>query len=248
MLTMYDSTQPSLIPAGAEAVAGYVDGRYKWTQADWDRFTNAKIKLRITTWASLDADYVDCEHGDATPDSAFNWIQAKRVTGCADAGVYADANNWDKITHLFDLARLMLPPLWLAKWDGVAELPPNCMAKQYQSLADYDLSIVRYPMTLPDQRGNMNCLDPKTGGVWIVDPTDGHVECDFGAPYLGGLNEPTPDRYNWQQVGMITGITPYRDPNNEWGYAIVLKHFKVTASGAWYSFYTFMRNGSNIPK
>jgi hypothetical protein len=91
----------------------------------------------------------------------------------------------------------------------------------------------------------MNCIDPSTGGTWVVDPSDGHIECFFGAPYLGGLNAPA-NRYGWQQVGYIAGITSWTDPNGQEGYAVIVRHNVVQANGAFYSTYTFERNGSNV--
>jgi hypothetical protein len=91
----------------------------------------------------------------------------------------------------------------------------------------------------------MNCIDPTTGGTWVVDPSDGHIECFFGAPYLGGLNSPA-NRYGWQQVGYIAGITSWTDPNGQEGYAVIVRHQVVQANGAFYSTYTFERNGSNV--
>ena len=97
------------------------------------------------------------------------------------------------------------------------------------------------PPSPTTQEATMNCLDPTSGGTWIVDPSDGHVETLYGAPYCGGLNNP-PDSDNWQQVGQITGITPWKDPTGAWGYSIIVRHnAPIPATGAWYSGYTFPR-------
>lgn len=91
----------------------------------------------------------------------------------------------------------------------------------------------------------MNCQDPTSGGTWIVDPTDGHVETAFGAPYLGGMNEPTADRDGWKELGYIAGIGPWKDPQGQYGYAIWLRLNKVQANGSWYSPTGFARDGSS---
>jgi hypothetical protein len=100
------------------------------------------------------------------------------------------------------------------------------------------------PTTNEQENGKMEALDPISGGTWVVDPTDGHVEtpsiAGVVAPYLGGLNNPHPDVDNWQQVGKITGITPAKI-NGEWGYAIIVRHNTALANGAFYSGYTFPR-------
>ena len=56
----------------------------------------------------------------------------------------------------------------------------------------------------PPTEATVNALDPTSNGTWIVDPVDGHVEADHGAPYLGGL---IGNRFGWQQVGTIAGIS-----------------------------------------
>lgn len=74
MITMFDCI-PELIgnvPGGAEAVAGYVNGRYAWTQAEWDRFPKAH-KVTISINASTRARMLDVEQLDATPDEAPGW-------------------------------------------------------------------------------------------------------------------------------------------------------------------------------
>lgn len=78
MRLMYDSTTASDIPADAEIVAGYVDGRYAWSDADWARFPNA-VKVRISVFGSLDADVLDVEPSDATPADAAVWVAQKNA-------------------------------------------------------------------------------------------------------------------------------------------------------------------------
>lgn len=100
---------------------------------------------------------------------------------------------------------------------------------------------------------NMNALDPVSGGTWVVDPTDGHVETIGSSPaatppYCGALNEPTGDRYNWKEIAQyIAGITPWNDPGGTgWGYAIIIRHkTPIPPSGALFSWYTFRRSGQD---
>jgi len=44
--TCYDAIHPANIPTNAQMVAGYVDGRYAWSAADWARFPHS-VKARI---------------------------------------------------------------------------------------------------------------------------------------------------------------------------------------------------------
>jgi len=124
-------------------------------------------------------------------------------------------------------------------WGNHLSCPGSIRAAQRQQILD----LARTPIT----EGNMNALDPTSGGTWIVDPSDGHVECLFGAPYCGALNEPQTNRYNWQGVGQIAGITPFKDKNGQWGYAIIVHHNSaIQPGGEWFSPYGFARDGSNI--
>src|ERR1035437_3344497 len=75
MGTMYDSTNADDIPSGAEIVAGYIDGGFDWSVANWERFSDAQ-KIRITVTASnLQADVLDVENGDASPGQAAEWVR-----------------------------------------------------------------------------------------------------------------------------------------------------------------------------
>jgi hypothetical protein len=95
------------------------------------------------------------------------------------------------------------------------------------------------PPETPDWQevARMICTDPETGGVWAVDPRDGHVEAELGAPYRGGLGPG--NRHNWEAVGRIAGIAP-----TEGGYRIaVLRPAPIPegmpGAGRWFSFYHF---------
>ena len=90
----------------------------------------------------------------------------------------------------------------------------------------------------------MNCIDPTTGGTWIVDPADGHVEAVNGATWLGGLNEPMVNRFGWQQVGTIAGITSDKAADGTVGYQIIVRGHQPFPAGNWFTFYDFPRDGS----
>lgn len=72
-ITMYDDTNPSLIPATAKAVAGYVNGKYQTASRIKTLFPKA-LKVFIAVTADADADCLDVERGDATPDQAPAWL------------------------------------------------------------------------------------------------------------------------------------------------------------------------------
>jgi hypothetical protein len=144
-MKMYDSTTASDIPEDAPCVAGYVDGNYKWSDADWERFPDAR-KVRIAVFASTnDGDCLDVENGDATVDQAPVWVRLRREAG-VDPACYTSASNWQHLRGAFSTAGVAEPHWWIAQWDDDPTVPPGAVAKQYanpdQSGGHYDLSEV----------------------------------------------------------------------------------------------------------
>lgn len=148
MRTMYDSTTAADIPADAQMVAGYVDGRYAWSSADWARFPNA-VRVRIVVSAgSNDGQVLDVEQGDATPDELPAWLTMRRAAG-VDPSAYVNRSNWQASRDACARAGVAEPHWWLAAYDGVAEIPAGTVAKQYADEAmttsphgHFDLSAV----------------------------------------------------------------------------------------------------------
>ena len=73
-LFMYDDVNVSLIPKDAEAVAGYVGGRWPTYPQLTRMFPHAK-HLSVAVAASYDADCLDVEPGDATIALAPAWVK-----------------------------------------------------------------------------------------------------------------------------------------------------------------------------
>lgn len=145
MRTMHDSTTAADIPANAQIVAGYVSGRYRWSDPDWARFPRA-IKVRIATQASVnDGHVLDVEPGDATPEQAPGWVRMRRAAGI-DPTIYCNLSALPQVQAAFRSAGVPEPHYWVARYDGVANLPSGCVAKQYidppGSGGHYDLSAV----------------------------------------------------------------------------------------------------------
>lgn len=145
---MADSVTASDIPVGQfDFVAGYVDGAYAWSGADWKLHDQSRhIRIAVSPYTH-DADVLDVEQGDATPEQAGNWLRVE-----VDAGrwkvLYFSAANFAAV-HAAALANGVQDDQWgqwVADWDGVAVLPPGPVAKQYAnptlSGGHYDLSVV----------------------------------------------------------------------------------------------------------
>lgn len=157
MRTMADSITASDIvaafaPGGAAAalhldlVAGYVDGTFAWSDADWSLFSCPKVRIASSAKTSPEVAHVlDVEDGDATPEEAVAWIAWARSLGLRRA-VYCGAYTWAAVKAAFDAAGLAYPDWWIARWTGTPGLIDGTVATQYadppQTGAHFDASSV----------------------------------------------------------------------------------------------------------
>ncbi len=144
MSTMYDSVNASAIHASfpsPDIVAGYVDGRYAWAATDWSLFPAAQ-HVTITVLGQAGANVVDCETGDLTPSQAASWAQAEIAAGRRPT-IYCNTSTWPSVNAALTGLGISLGSVdfWVAQYDGVAEIPAGAVAKQYQSTAQYDISL-----------------------------------------------------------------------------------------------------------
>ena len=87
-LIMFDATEVGQIPAGPQAVAGYVDGAYADAAALDARFPHAHL-LTIAVEHEHDAECLDIENGDAAPADAPGWVRRQEARGIARPVLYA---------------------------------------------------------------------------------------------------------------------------------------------------------------
>lgn len=133
---MYDSTSPWDIPRNAEMVAGYVDGRYKWPQEWWDMFPDA-VHVRISAIGREVAPVGDVEKGCIWPvANAVPWVLRARAAGYDPTIYINEENDWGPCRAAFRAAGVPEPHWWVANYDGVREIPPGSVAKQYAHPAD----------------------------------------------------------------------------------------------------------------
>jgi len=138
---MFDSVDASAIPPGAEVVAGYIDGRWRWSAADWSRFPLARKLTIATSAATDDGQCLDVERYDATPDQGSAWCQRRRAAGVVPWEYCAWA-NWPACRQAFATAKVPEPWWWIADWTGAAVLLDGAVGHQYANLPGYDLSVV----------------------------------------------------------------------------------------------------------
>lgn len=143
---MYDSTSAADIPAGALMVAGYDDGLYAWSDADWNRHPRA-VQVHITvTGDNLDSHVADYERGNLLLPKLVSWVKAKGARGDMPT-VYFSLGLYGEIEAAFKAAGIGNQSwlTWVADWNGQANLEPGWTAHQYADSAmtghHYDLSV-----------------------------------------------------------------------------------------------------------
>lgn len=129
-LTMFDSVDVSQIPASAQAVAGYVNGRFVTYPHLLAAFPHAHV-LSIAVNAAADADCLDIETGDATPGQAAAWYARQKTRGVARPCLYASAFVMDTEVIPAIKAAGISPGsvrLWSAHYTGTAHIcgPSSC--------------------------------------------------------------------------------------------------------------------------
>jgi len=128
MITMYDDINLNLIPKNAEAVAGYVNGRwptYKEVVRRWPKAHH----LSIAVSSNADADCLDVEPGDATNAVAPAWVRKQMSLGVARPVVYTSVSNAKAL--LAELGKAGIGRhqvrLWTAHYTGKEHLcGPKC--------------------------------------------------------------------------------------------------------------------------
>jgi hypothetical protein len=180
MRTMFDSTTAGDIPETATLVAGYVDGTWPWSPADWALFPAATL-VRIAVWASTgDGQVLDVETGNATPEQAPGWVQRRREAG-VDPTVYCNESTWPAVRAAFTAQGVREPHWWIAHYESAAVIPAGAVALQYadeaQTGAHYDLSVVAdyWPGVDPapgplSEDSDVLLLDHGDETMWFLSP------------------------------------------------------------------------------
>lgn len=174
--TMYDSTSAADIPGGATMVAGYVDGKYRWSDADWARFPNA-TKARICVLGANDGHVGDIEDGAMTPAQGVDWARTRLASGLKVVACYVNRSNRATVERLLLSAGIRPDQavLWVATLDGtriVAPGPYPVVAVQYANAAlsggHYDLSEVADFWPGVDEMPQTFPRDPGTGTIYML--------------------------------------------------------------------------------
>ena len=147
-LIMYDSTRPGLIPAGAEYIAIYGNGRFAADRATVKRqFPSARIySIDVLNTDPAGCGIADVENGDMTPADVPGWVQARLG---AHPGVlcriYCNRSNGpavkDQVAMLPAEAREQVR-YWIADPTGTPHMVPGADATQWLWAGSWDESLL----------------------------------------------------------------------------------------------------------
>jgi hypothetical protein len=229
MADLYDSVTARDIPADAPAVGGYGNGIYRWSQADWDRFSTP-YKLVISVSAGWNGGHVlDCETGDATPGECPGWIRMRQAAGLAKPCIYC---NLSTMMAVQAACAGLNYSLWIAHYTGRPHSIPGAAAVQYADPAmgaggHYDVSNITDPGWMaslglgpapapdpgppPTREGN-SMYHPSGNGRWDDAVVGGnghiyHMVTPDGNPAnvtledWGGVGVPGTERTDWSPDG-----------------------------------------------
>lgn len=141
MRRMYDGITPARLPNDGAIYASYVDGH-------WPNFGRlaglfpGRLCVSIAVNPAHDAQVLDVELYDATPDQVPAWAARQRRRGQVPT-IYCNTATWPSVVRSCHRAGAALPLWWAANYDlDGSALPAGAIALQYRSTPGYDLSIV----------------------------------------------------------------------------------------------------------
>ena len=110
------------IPANAEAVAGYVGGLWPTYATLLLEFPHAK-KLSIAVNARQDAECLDVEAGDASPDQAAAWVKRQQKLGVKKPVIYCSVSQVRLVLGM--LSRAGIPRTAIRLWTAHYTFKPH---------------------------------------------------------------------------------------------------------------------------
>lgn len=137
MLTMYDSIDVRAIPADAAAVAGYVGGHWPTFPQLLKTHPHAH-HLSIAVTAAEDADVLDIERGDATPDQAGAWAKRQHDRGVSRPCLYASVSSMPAVLANLTAHGILREHvrLWTAHYTGRPHLCSSVCGFGFRDHAD----------------------------------------------------------------------------------------------------------------
>jgi len=171
--TMYDSTNPAVIPNSAQLVGAYVDGFGGYDAAVAKFGADKVVSISV---ANHDADVADVESGAMSPDDLPGWIERQNARGVKRPGVYCSLSIWASVKAAVGNRSVSY---WIADWVGSPYEITGADAVQYENTPDYDLSLVlpSFPFCpLPAPPKPKPAPPAKQVGVVTSDTTHGRAQ------------------------------------------------------------------------
>jgi peptidoglycan hydrolase-like protein with peptidoglycan-binding domain len=137
-ITMFDSISVSELPAGSGyAYAGYVNGRWQTYSAIKSKFPGSQV-LSIAVSAGSDADCLDVETGDATPEQAASWVLRQLARKAWRPCLYASVSTMGSIVAGLEAAGIGVSTLrlWSAHYGEGTHICGPASCKQLAISAD----------------------------------------------------------------------------------------------------------------
>jgi hypothetical protein len=132
MWVMYDSTELDQIPHSALAVAGYAGGAWPTYHELAGRWPHSHL-LSIAISASEDAECLDIENGDATPDQAPDWYHRQIARGVVKPVFYTSQSRVQEVIDVLARAGISRDRyrIWDAHYTYIPHITPGSDATQW---------------------------------------------------------------------------------------------------------------------
>lgn len=131
-----DAIDVRVLPAKLDWVAGYVGGFWPTFSPEVERYPQLNKQGRVVSIAvnaAENARILDCENGDATPVECGPWLKRMLAGGVRKPGIYASLSEMPAVIASINASGIDRASivLWVADWDGIADVPAGYEAKQW---------------------------------------------------------------------------------------------------------------------
>lgn len=135
LMMMFDDVNPDLLPAGYDAYAGYVDGKYPDYQVIRSKFPRAQVLSIDAIGSQPTADALDVEPGDASNALAVGWAKAKIAANSKLIVLYTSVSNVNSLISTLAAAGITRAQvkIWSAHYGAGAHIcgPATCGLTAY---------------------------------------------------------------------------------------------------------------------
>jgi len=172
---MYDSVNIENLPLDGDVYAGYVGGNWPTYEPLMKKFPHKPV-VSIAVQANQDAQVLDIESGDATPEQAAAWVARQRKLGRKRPTIYTSYSMMGNVLNELAKAKVERPDFWIADWTGASHAVPGAVAVQWASNDRFDETVITDP-NWPSVAGDPHpAPQPKPDHEPILKPGDKGAE------------------------------------------------------------------------